>query len=119
MCEFVCLCMVRVTSDHRTCDMAPPIPIFGGKEWDYWNYNTAVKMGHEQPSSLLRSSGVASDGPGSTGADAATGNGKWYSFRAEDENTHWRNVTATKVINAECHFHWVHQAVQQLSLIHI
>lgn len=60
------------------CGMAPsPLPLLG-REWDYWNYNLAARLGE-------------------------AGGGLWYSLSREDEGLHWRSARVTNVVPQRCH----------------
>ena len=106
------------------CVMAPaPGGHWGGSEkWDYWNYNTAVLMGAavggsgSSGSSGVAGSSVAGSSVAGSG-NAATGNGQWYSLEQQFENTHWRNATVVKAINAECQRVWLKKVSVRLTRI--
>jgi len=58
-----------------SCQMAPPPSFFHHKNFDYWNFNTAARLGD-------------------------FGNGTWYSLVAGDAA--WRNAKIVKTINGRC-----------------
>ena len=70
------------------CDMAPTPTVMTRQKWDYWNYNTAARLGDY-------------------------GGGAWYSLAAADKGKYWRNAKIVKTINQRCQARALDSLVQE------
>lgn len=127
-CDYSCKAMTRTPTpgvgqqyvcggNRRTCNMAPTPSFWSGSQWDYWDYNAAVRLGRYTETRAGHSSApraaLHQGGASAVGATNTTGGGQWFSLESQYENTYWRNATIIKIINAGCQRVGLLAAIQQ------